>query len=81
MRFRVPAGLPPSEAPTSRYHLWRLKVKGSMPGVDLDRTYAIAMRPGTTTSAGLSALPLTGENTSAGKLGRIFQPEDQRVAP
>jgi hypothetical protein len=60
LRFRVPAGLPPSEAPTRSYHLWRLRVKGSMPGVDLDRTYPIEMQPGTATSAAQSAVPLTG---------------------
>jgi hypothetical protein len=67
LRFRVPAGLPPSEAPTGSYHLWRLRVKGSMPGVDLDRTYPIEMQPGTATRASLSAAPLTGEKASSGE--------------
>ena len=39
--FDVPANLPQSEPPSSRYHLWRLSVRAELPGADFNRRYEL----------------------------------------
>ncbi|UTF60002.1 DUF3592 domain-containing protein [Gilvimarinus sp. DA14] len=39
--FEVDEGLPESEPPGNRYHLWRVNIKCELPGADFDRNYEI----------------------------------------
>ncbi len=46
-RFDVPEGLHPSDAVRTgnEFHLWRLSLKASLPGIDIDRDYEIPVYP------------------------------------
>lgn len=61
VRFRIPAGLPPSESPSRDYRCWRLTLEGSLPGVDLERSFEIEMQPGDARSSALSTVPLSDD--------------------
>lgn len=62
VRFQVPEGLPDSAPASSDYHMWKLTVRGEIPGVDLNRSFEIPMEVGTTTSGTLGKHTLTVEN-------------------
>ena len=46
-QFQPPAHLPPSQAQSSNYHLWRLLLNGTGLPVPLERTYTIPVQQGT----------------------------------
>lgn len=39
--FDIPAGLPQSDLPSERHHLWRLEVNAALPGADFNQQYEV----------------------------------------
>jgi hypothetical protein len=59
--FNVPAGLPPSGAPSRDYVFWAVDINADLPGVDLDSRFEVPMVPA---EPGANQVPLDISPTS-----------------
>lgn len=72
-RFEVPKNLKPSDALKngSDYHLWRLHLKGKLPGIDIDRDYEIPVYPTRQQSMRLPARAVLASGQATQQLERL----------